>query len=421
MASETSRRVCQLRIEAELISTGSELLSGRTVNRHAQTLGSALSPLGIRIVRDTSVGDEHEQIKDVLQQSLARSRIVFISGGLGPTSDDITRQVVAEVLGRSLVVDKETLARIQRLCLERGLEFNQQRAQQAEIVAGAKALPNKVGAAPGELIKLGDESVLFILPGPPAEFCSVLNESVLPWISENISNANDYAEDIYLVTGRGESDIISAFEKRGFPPKGIDAAYCAAPGRIEVRLCSNSADRALLSKAREGIREILGDDIFAEERCNIEEVLGSLLRMRAKTVAVAESCTGGLLGSRITAVPGSSTYFKGGIISYSNEVKIEQLGVQPDAIVQEGAVSATVASQMAVGVREKFGADFGISTTGIAGPEGGSDEKPVGLVYIGLSCSDEVQTSRNLFGRGRTRVRESTLQTAIDMLRRKLI
>ncbi len=409
-----------MRIEAELVSTGSELLSGRSVNRHAQTLGRALSSLGIRLVRDTSVGDDSGHIKEAVGQALKRCRLVFVSGGLGPTNDDITRQAMADLLGRGLVADAQTLDRIRDMCAERGLDFNDHRAAQADIIEGATALDNSVGAAPGELIELEDGRTLFILPGPPAEFGAVLREHVLPWIAEKMPDSSGYAEDIYLVTGRGESDIVAAFDDNNFPPAGIETAFCAAPGRVEIRLSSNIADRQLLSEAKARIRRILGEDIYAEERLGIEEVVAALLTSKGQTIAVAESCTGGLIGGRLTAHSGSSIYFKGGVIAYSNEIKIEQLGVQSDAIAQEGAVSATVASQMAVGVRERFGADFGISTTGIAGPTGSTHDKPVGLVYIGLSCADEVQTARNLFGSGRDRVRASTVQIALDMLRRKL-
>jgi nicotinamide-nucleotide amidase len=406
--------------QAELVTTGSELLSGRTLNRHARTLGLALAELGIELTRDTSVKDEPEAVREAVAGALARAPLVFVSGGLGPTNDDITRQVLAGMLGRGLRPDPDSLERIRRVCTERGIEYNAHRARQADIIAGAEALPNLVGAAPGERLDLEGGRTLFILPGPPSEFAAVLSGSIIPWLKAN-TQASRRREDIYLICGQGEGDLLRRFELEDFPPNGLDTAFCAAMGRIELRVGSPAGDRALLDSARARLRAMLGEDIFAEERTEMEQVVGKLLADAGRRLAVAESCTGGMLGARITSVPGSSAWFLGGVIAYDNRIKTEMLGVDPEIIASEGAVSPDVAAALASGVRERFGADYGIGITGIAGPGGGSEEKPVGLVYIGLDDGEEVETARFQFGRGRERVRQASTQMALDLLRRRLI
>ena len=404
---------------AELVSTGSELLSGRTLNSHARSLGRSLSSLGIELLRDTTIPDDIETISDEISAALERVPLVFVTGGLGPTADDLTRDALARLLGRSLLPDADALERIRRFCEDRNRVFNRHRAAQADIVEGAIPLSNRIGAAPGELIELDGGKALFVLPGPPSEFEAVLEDHVIPWLRER-AVPSGYRERIYLVCGLGEADIVERFEARRFPPPGIDSAYCAAFGRVEVRLSSSSGNESLLETCDRQIRDLLGEDIFADRRVSMEEVVGGILREQGSTLAVAESCTGGMLGSRLTSVAGSSEYFSGGIIAYSNQVKIDQLGIEAGVLKEDGAVSASVAEAMASGVRDRFQSDYGIGITGIAGPGGGSENKPVGLVYIGLADGEEVQTARFKFGQGRARVRRAATQMALDMLRRKL-
>lgn len=404
---------------AELVSTGSELLSGRTLNSHARSLGRSLSGLGMELVRDTTIRDEIETIRDEISAALERVPLVFVTGGLGPTADDLTRDAIAGLLGRRLVPDGDALERIRRFCEDRNRVFNRHRAAQADIVEGAVPLANRLGAAPGELIELDGGRFLFVLPGPPAEFEAIMEDHVIPWLRER-AMPSGYRERIYLVCGLGEADMVDRFEAGSFPPEGVDTAFCAAPGRVELRLSSRGGDDALLDRCDQRVRALLGEHIFADRRVSMEEVVGGLLRERGWTVAVAESCTGGLLGARLTSVAGSSDYFLGGIISYSNRVKAEKLGVEAALLEEDGAVSASVVEAMASGVRERFRSDCGLAISGIAGPGGGSADKPVGLVYIGLADGEEVQTARFKFGHGRARVRRAATQMALDMLRRKL-
>lgn len=407
-------------INSELISTGSELLSGRTLNSHAQTLGGRLAEIGIRLVRDTSIPDEPDLIVEATRDALERNKLVFISGGLGPTQDDTTCQAVARLLKRRIVRDTSALERIKQFCQERNRKFNEHRARQADVIDGATVLPNPVGAAPGQRIDLEEGRTLFVLPGPPAEFRAILDNEIVPWLQEALPERSPYIEKVYMLCGLGEGDTLDLMDKHEFPPPVVDVAFCAAPGRLEVRLSCNPQNSQTLEDSARRFENIVGPYIFADHRITLEEVVGNLLGMKQKTIAIAESCTGGLLGGRLTSIPGSSSYFKGGIISYSNETKVELLDVSPYSLAADGAVSASVAEQMAKGVRKRMEADYGLGITGIAGPAGGTEEKPVGLVYISLADDSEVQTSRYLFGRGRNRVRRSATQMALDMLRREI-
>jgi nicotinamide-nucleotide amidase len=318
------------------------------------------------------------------------------------------------LLDRELEVDEEALEAIRRKCEERGLAFSEARQRQALVVSGAEVLPNSVGAAPGERLEVGS-SVLFMLPGPPDEFHAVLHEQIVPRLQKQ---EEVRAGHIFMVCGLAEADMIERFEEKKFPPAGVNVAFCAAPGRIEVRLSAETEET--IGTAVTAARAILGATVFAEARRTMEEVVGALLSDRNETLAVAESCTGGLLGHRLTNVSGSSNYFMGGVLAYSNESKCRDLGVEESTLQAVGAVSTEVAQQMAAGVRDRFDSTYGLGITGIAGPSGGTEEKPVGLVYIGLSSPDGTVTRRFTFGGGRARVKQWSSQMALNMLRLKL-
>jgi nicotinamide-nucleotide amidase len=408
-----------MRREVELVSTGAELLNGRTVNRHAAVLGDHLRPLGLKLVRDTTVPDDIGLIEEAVSSALQRVDVVVVSGGLGPTGDDVTREAVAHLLNRRIVMDAIALDALRTRIQAMGRAVTEAQERQAKVLEGAVALSNLVGAAPGQRLEL-DEKVLFLLPGPPLEFLAVLEQHVLPFLGERIGALHPLVEKIFLVCGIGESDIVARFEKAGFPPPGIDVAYCAAPGRIEVRLTSAANEEDAVNRATETARPILGDCIFAEERQEMEEIIGHLLRREKATLATAESCTGGLVGHRITSVSGSSDYYRGGIVAYANESKIRELNVNADALSRFGAVSEEVARQMANGVRKRFDSDYGLSVTGIAGPTGGTPEKPVGLVYAAVADETRVWVRRHCFSSDRITVMTWSSQMALDLLRRRL-
>jgi nicotinamide-nucleotide amidase len=408
-----------MRQEVELVSTGAELLNGRTVNRHAAVLGDYLRPLGMKLVRDTTVPDDIDLIEEAVSSALKRVDIVVVSGGLGPTSDDVTREAIAQLLNRRIVMDATALDALRKRFQAMGRAVTEQQERQAKVVEGAVALLNPVGAAPGQCLEL-ESKIIFILPGPPREFLAVLEKRVLPCLQKKMGALKPLVEKIFLVCGIGESDIVARFEKEGFPPPGIDAAYCAAPGRLEVRLTSPDNDEGAVNRAAETVRPILGDCVFAEERQEMEEVVGQLLRREKATLATAESCTGGLVGHLITSVSGSSDYYLGGLVAYANEVKIRELSVNANALDRLGAVSEEVARQMARGVRERFNSDYGLSVTGIAGPTGGAPEKPLGLVYAAVADKTRVWARRHCFSGDRSSVKTWSSQMALDLLRRRL-
>jgi nicotinamide-nucleotide amidase len=403
----------------ELVSTGSELLSGRTVNRHANTLGDQLKALGIPLLRDTTVPDSIELIEQAVRSALERADVVLVSGGLGPTCDDVTRDALAKMLGRKVVMDGLSVAAIHTRLKRLGRKVTHEAELQAQVVEGAVALANPVGMAPGERLDVKGKTI-FVLPGPPDEFRAVLTEHVLPWLREKFGEGSLPAERIFMVCGVGESDMMKRLDEGGFASKDLQVAYCAAPGRVELRLTSPKGDRALIETVSGVVRRVLAENIFAEERLGMEQVVGRLLAERRATLATAESCTGGLVGHRITSVDGSSGYYLGGVIAYSNESKVRELEVKRDTLARVGAVSAEVAREMAAGVRTRFHADYGIAITGIAGAAGGTPEKPAGLVFFGLADHGRDWVFRRQFAGDRARITEWSAQIALDLLRRCL-
>lgn len=402
----------------ELVSTGSELLNGRSLNRHAQMLGARLDRMGFALARDTTVPDNLEAIQEALRAALGRVDVVIVSGGLGPTSDDITPEAAAGFFGRAVVTDPASLAALRKRYDRLGRPVTPAAERQARIVDSAAALSNPVGVAPGERLEVGGKTV-FILPGPPAEFVAVLERHVLPWLDAAATDRPRSDRQSLMVCGLGESDIVALFDKAGFPPPELEVAYCAGPGRIEVRFGAGARGGDPESAAREAGR-LLGGHVYSVEREEMEEVIGKLLIRGKTTLSTAESCTGGLLGGRITSVSGSSVYYRGGLIAYANDIKATRLGIPLEILERDGAVSSAVAGRMASAVRERFGSDFGLGITGIAGPDGGTPEKPAGLVFIALAGEKFVRVRKYRFGGDRDRVREWSVRMALDLLRRHL-
>jgi nicotinamide-nucleotide amidase len=406
--------------KVELVSTGSELLSGRTVNRHAQTLGEALAPLGLVLARDTTVPDDAAAIADAIRGALGRAEIVIVSGGLGPTSDDLTRDVVADLFRRWVVMDESARRQIHERFAHADRPVTAMTERHALVVEGAEVLPNSAGLAPGERLEK-DGRFLFLLPGPPREFSAILEEHVLPWLRANWPDLEVPHTRIFQVCGVGESDLVTRLVPRGFPGEGVEVAYCAQPGRVEIRVWAPPARQDAVEAAAAIVRETLGSFVFTEDRRDLAEVVGGLLLDRKATLGLAESCTGGLVGQRLTAFAGSSEFFLGGIIAYANASKSRDLAVRPDTLDTYGAVSAETARQMARGVRIRFGADFGLSVTGIAGPAGATDDKPVGLVFAAVADAAGAAAKEFRFPGGRSSVRDWASQMALDLLRRRLL
>ena len=401
----------------ELVSTGAELLSGRTLNTHALTLAEHLAELGLPLVRDTTVPDDLAVIRDAIREALARAPIVVVSGGLGPTSDDLTRDAVAQLVGADIVMHEPSREAIRARYARTNRVWSDAVARHALVVSTAEVLANRVGLAPGEAIQWNDRH-LFLLPGPPNEFEAILADHVIPRLRALAGEPP--RQCVFQLTGIGESDLIRLLPESDFVAPGLSVGYCARAGRVELRVTADPGAAAALDRAAAVIRARLGEYIFAERRVDLALVVVEALAARGRTVAVAESCTGGLLGHRLTSVPGSSRVFRGGVIAYANDVKERELGVPPDVLVAKGAVSPEVAAAMAEGVRARLGADYGVGVTGIAGPDGGTAEKPVGLVYGAVAGARGTVVKDFRFGGPRATVKEMSAQSALDLLRRAL-
>ncbi len=404
--------------QVELVSTGAELLSGRTLNTHTQTLARYLADIGLELVRETSAPDDPIAIRDAVRDALSRVSVVVVTGGLGPTSDDVTREAVAEIIGAQIILHAATREAIRQRYERTNRIWSEKVSRHALVLSGADVLENRVGLAPGEAI-LWQGRQIFLLPGPPHEFEAVLLDHVLPRL-RSVAAAPPL-QQLFQVTGLGESDIVRLLPDPEFPGPGVSVAYCASPGLVEVRLTAPPSAADAHARAAALVRERIGEYIFAERRVDLETVVVEALRAAGKTVALAESCTGGLVGHRLTNVPGSSEVFLGGVMAYSNESKIRDLGVPADVLELVGAVSAEVAAAMAEGVRARFGSDFGIGITGIAGPGGGTPQKPVGLVFVAVADRSGVVVEEARSAGPRATIKLTTSQRALDALRRRLI
>ena len=404
-----------------VINTGTELLLGDVLNTHLRFVAREIFPLGLRIDRQITVPDG-EGIRAAIEDSLGVAEIIFVTGGLGPTTDDITREITAELLGLKLRHDPEILRAIQERAARRGFRLTDRVARQADVPEGATVLPNEHGSAPGLYLAANETKKrphLFLLPGPPRELHPMFRGSVLP-ILRGIA-PGETATDcrMFRIAGMGESLVEEAVGEQLLELPGLELGYCARPGEIDLRLLGNSA---VLDQAERIVKEKLGTAIYSTDGSDLEETVVRLLTERKQTLAVAESCTGGYLAHRITNVAGASAVLLAGYVTYSNEAKVDLLGVIPDLIQKHGAVSRQVAQAMAEGARERANADFALATTGIAGPGGGSEEKPVGTVFIALAGRGQPPSlKKGFFPDDRPTFKELTTQIALEMLRRRLL
>lgn len=406
-----------------VINTGSELLLGDVLNTHLRFIAAEIYPLGLRVASQITVPDGHA-IRHALSESFQRADLIFVTGGLGPTTDDITREITAELLGRELRHDPAVMEAITTRAARRGFRLTDRIARQANVPEGAFVLPNEHGSAPG-LYFVADASSekkwphLFLLPGPPRELHPMFKNFVLPIIRKIAPPHTEQDRRMYRIAGMGESLVEEAVGARLLEVPGIELGYCARPGEVDLRIIG---EPSALDQAERIIKEGLGAAVFSSDGCNLEEVVVKQLTTRRETLAVAESCTGGFLAHRITNVPGASAVFLGGYVTYANEAKTAMAGVDPSIIAENGAVSEKVAMAMAEGVRQETKASFGLATTGIAGPGGGTVEKPVGTVFIALACdTSPVEVRRCYFPDDRATFKELTTQNALEMLRRRLI
>jgi nicotinamide-nucleotide amidase len=404
-----------------VLNTGTELLLGDVQDAHLAFIAREIFPLGLRINEQRTVPDG-ALIRTALTELFPRSEILLVTGGLGPTSDDITRDIAADLLGLELRQNTEVLALLKRRLKTRGIKWASSIARQADVPAGAQILPNKSGSAPGLYLRLNINPAvlsphLFLLPGPPRELQPMLRDSVMP-ILRSIVPSRSIERRIYKIACVGESIVEEAIGAKVLAIPGVELGYCARPGEVDVRIVG-AADP--IARADKVIRAELGTSIFSTDDETLEEVLVKLLARRKETIAVAESCTGGLLAHRLTNVPGSSEVFLADCVVYANQAKIDLLDLDPKLIEQNGAVSERVARAMAEGARAKARSTYALSTTGIAGPSGGSPEKPVGTVCVGLAAPDETVVKSLFLPSDRETFKQLVAQAAFELLRRKLI
>lgn len=409
----------------ELINTGTELLLGDTINTNAAWIGQRMAALGLTVSRQTIVPDG-EVIKDAIAEGAERADVLLITGGLGPTNDDVSRESAAAVLGLTMHLDESVVEHLLAFFAKRNKVMSDVNKRQAMVPEGAEVLDNPFGTAPGLYIPAscgkgrGLHCAMFLLPGPPRELKPMVEAHVEPRLKQLMPDLANRFTLYQKVTGMGESDIVVHIEKdlEAMAAGGLELGYCLGRGDVDVRL---SGEREVVETGARLVRERIGDFIVSEDRRIIEEVVVDQLKAANQTVATAESCTGGELASRLTNVSGASAVFGHGFVTYANEAKAKHLGVDSALIQTHGAVSEQVARAMAEGCLQASGADHALACTGIAGPTGGTEDKPVGTVFVALASRKDCTEVRKLFFPGaRDRFKVLTTQAALEMLRRRL-
>jgi nicotinamide-nucleotide amidase len=410
---------------AEVISIGTELLLGDILNSNAQYLAQQLAHLGITHHYQSTVGDNPDRLQATLKQAATRANLIICTGGLGPTPDDLTTATIAQTFNVPLIEQPEIWADIQQKFAQRGRTLTDSNRKQALIPEGATILPNPVGTAPGIIWSPQPNVMIMTFPGVPSEMQRMWQDTAIPHLQ-----AQGWATEVIVsrtlrfwgVSESALAEQVAHLFDRANPTVAPYANWGEVKLRIAAKAPTPEAAQALIQPIEAEIRSIAGIDCFGADTESLGSAVGQLLIDRQATLAVAESCTGGGLGSMLTATAGSSAYFQGGVISYANAVKTNLLGVNATDLAQQGAVSAIVAAQMAQGVRARLGTTWGLSITGVAGPDGGTPDKPVGCVYIGLAGPNGISTQHYQFGdRGRDWVRQVSACSALDQLRRSVM
>jgi nicotinamide-nucleotide amidase len=422
----------RFRLNIELINTGSELMLGRVLNTHQQWICRKLADHGYPVTRQVTVADAGPDIQQAVREALARAELVITTGGLGPTSDDLTRDLIADLLGRELREDASALANVENFFAVRKRPMPERTRVQALVPEGAIVLHNQHGTAPGLAIEVqpnlshhSDKTRwLIMLPGPPRELRPMFNDQVLPLIRERLPLANAFVSRTLKTTGLGESLVEEkiAGPLQQLTATGLEIGYCARTGEVDLRLAARGANAGkTLAEAEQIVRALLGRHIFGEGDEQLETVIVRQLTERNQTLALAESCTGGYLANRITNVPGASVIFLAGLVTYSNEAKQKFLGVRAETLAKHGAVSEPVAREMAEGARGRTGADHALAVTGIAGPGGGTSDKPVGTVFIALATDPHTFVLNPVNRYDRETFKYVTSQQALELLWRMLL
>ncbi len=413
-------------MRVELFSVGTELLLGDIVDTNAAYLAGKLSELGVNVYYKTTVGDNTERLVAALHIALGRSEVVLATGGLGPTEDDITAAAVAQVMAADLVEDEESAERIRSFARHRGIKLVDSLLKQARVPRGAIVVANPVGTAPGFILNSNGKTVI-VLPGVPAEMKAMAEQTVLHYLAGRVEGEGGAAvilSRVLRLAGIGESqaeaEIADLIRSQTNPTIAPYAKTHEVFLRVSARAVDREAAGVMIAPVEAEIRKRLGEHIYGADSETLEEVVGQMLREAGLKLAVAESCTGGLIGHRLTNIAGSSDYFIDSVVSYGNESKVKLLGVPEETLREHGAVSAETAKAMAEGVRRVSGADLGLSVTGIAGPSGGTAAKPVGLVYLGLADKTGTVTEELRLRGDRLMIKERAAQNALYLVYRRL-
>lgn len=405
-------------MNAQIITIGDEILIGQIVDTNSTWIAKELNKLGISVSKIISIGDDASEIQQTITEALHSSKIVIITGGLGPTNDDITKNVLCQIFNSELVLNSYVLENIKFLLDKRNIPLNENNRSQALVPDKAKVLNNLIGTAPGLMFEKNDK-ILFSLPGVPYEMKYIFSEHVINELQNKFQLLSNFHKTI-LTAGLAESVLAEKIQEwENSIPKNIKLAYLPSPGFIRLRLSKNNADKAEIETINllvEKLKTLIPENIIATEDIRLEEVLGNLLKQNNKTICTAESCTGGKIASLITGIPGSSAYFEGSIIAYSNQIKVKELSVNPETLQIHGAVSEQTVIEMAENIRKKFNTDYSVAVSGIAGPDGGSKQKPVGTIWIAVSNTEKTLTKRLLFPFDRITNIERTANTALLLL-----
>jgi nicotinamide-nucleotide amidase len=414
-------------VNAEIIAVGSELLTPHRQDTNSLYLTEKLNDLGVEVRFKCIVGDDLEALTAAAKLAMRRSDIILFSGGLGPTEDDLTREAVAEALGLKLLRDPQIIAQLEERFAKRGYKMTPNNAKQADVIASAAALPNSLGSAPGQWIAGkydGQDRILILLPGPPYELKAMFETECLPRLRARIPEQHIATRTLKMAM-IPESQVDARVAPIYKTYTDVATTILAGGGEIQLHLrCrkdSQAEAEARVEELAEKIEDEMGDAIFSRKGETIEQIVSYLLQMRGMTLATAESCTGGMLAERITSLSGSSRYFLGGAVVYSNALKTQFANVPKSLIDRHGAVSREVAAAMAEGIRKRCLASYGVGITGVAGPTGGTEQKPVGLVYIALAGEEGTQIVERNFPGDRQRVRQFSTQQALEMVRRALL
>ncbi|HKK10506.1 MAG TPA: competence/damage-inducible protein A [Bacteroidales bacterium] len=410
----------QSNIRAEVLTIGDEILIGQVVNTNAAWMAQQMNLAGFSVVHMSTVPDDASVIKAAIDLAFSRAGIVLMTGGLGPTKDDITKNTLTEYFNTRLVVNKEALNHVEAFFAARGVALTETNYKQAEVPESCKVLKNSYGTAPGMLFEK-DDKILVSMPGVPLEMKHLMTEEVIPYLSVRLKGQEIIHKTI-MTHGMGESHLSDRIKdwEEGLPVH-IKLAYLPRPGVVRLRLSAAGDDRKSLQdeidKQAENLHRIIPELIFGYEDESLEKAVGKLLKEKRLTVSTAESCTGGAIATRITSVPGCSEYFKGAVVAYDNHVKESVLDVADKDLQSQGAVSQLVVEKMASGARQLLKTDFAIATSGIAGPDGGTEDKPVGTVWIAVASGKEVRSKKFRFGNNRERNIERSVLSALNMLR----